>query len=173
MAEFLSKFVFRPINLARDWLVRRGKAMRGPRLQKGLAPLPPQVADDLDRGRAWVRGCFPADARPHFETIAGRLAFLQIMLKQGLIKPDEILKQQSLGIVFGDAVAEQTGMIWVMKADRHGEEPALNLPGTSLSIFPLSMVAKRMTADETIDMSELFIAICSEVDRIKRLPNLG
>lgn len=70
--------------------------------------------------------------------------------------PGETLKLQCLGIAFGDALAQQMDLAWVMVEDDYGRDAALSLIGTSVLVFPQTMISKRIEDGEEIDIYELF-----------------
>ena len=100
------------------------------------------------------------------ETIQGRLDLIDAMLANKWIDPSETVKLQSLGVVFGDAVAQELLLDWVVVDDEYGRDAALNWPGTSVLCHPLTMISKRVEDGEPVDVWDLFQLIC---DRLKEL----
>ena len=47
-------------------------------------------------------------------------------------------------------------MEWVMVEDEHGHDPAARVPGTSIVVFPLTMISKRVERGESVDIFALF-----------------
>jgi hypothetical protein len=76
------------------------------------------------------------------------------------------LKLQCLGITFGDAVAQELGLEWVSVEDEYGRDPALRLSGTSVILFPLTMISKRMERGEEVDILAMFRGTCERVREI-------
>jgi Domain of unknown function (DUF3806) len=74
----------------------------------------------------------------------------------GWVAPTETYKLQRLGITLGDALVQELGMEWVMVEDDYGRDPAIRLPGTTVVLFPLTMISKRVERGETVDIMELF-----------------
>jgi Domain of unknown function (DUF3806) len=74
----------------------------------------------------------------------------------GWVAPTETYKLQCLGITLGDALVQELGMEWVMVEDDYGRDPAIRLPGTTVVLFPLTMISKRVERGETVDIMELF-----------------
>ena len=54
-------------------------------------------------------------------------------------------------------------MKWSMVKDEHGRDPALRVPGTSIILFPLTMISKRIEKAETVDVFELYNGIAGRV----------
>lgn len=80
-------------------------------------------ADDaarVEKQRTWVREHYDANARHHYQTVEGKLRLLDAIVRSGWIAPNEAWKLQSLGITFGDALAQQMGLSWVTVEDEYG-----------------------------------------------------
>ena len=52
--------------------------------------------------------------------------------------------------------------------DELGRDPALILEGTSIKLFPLTMISKRIEKGESVDVYDLFEGICEKVFEIKK-----
>jgi Domain of unknown function (DUF3806) len=127
-------------------------------------------ADDaahVERQRTWVQDHYDADARHHYQTVEGKLRLLETIVQSDWIAPNETWKLQSLGITFGDALAQKMGLSWVTVEDEHGRDPALRDEGTSLVVFPMTTIAKRIERGETIDVRELFDQACRTIIRLR------
>jgi hypothetical protein len=46
--------------------------------------------------------------------------------------------------VLGDVFVQEMKMEWVMVEDYSGRDPAVRLPGTTIILFPLTMISKRI-----------------------------
>jgi len=115
-----------------------------------------QELADMEDMRAWVRAHYNPEAVQEYDTVSGKLALLQTILNAGWIDESETLKLQCLGITFGDAISQQLGLNWVMVEDEYGRDPALALEGTSILLFPKTMISKRVEDGEEVDVGELF-----------------
>lgn len=51
---------------------------------------------------------------------------------------------QCLGIVLGDAFVQELKMEWVMVEDDGGRDPAVQPAGTTIILYPLTMISKRV-----------------------------
>ena len=58
-------------------------------------------------------------------------------------------------------------MEWVMVEDDHGRDPAVRLPGTSIILFPLTMISKRIRHGNKVDVFDLFSVVASQVDETR------
>ena len=113
--------------------------------------------------REWVRGFLVPDAQHLYEDLEEKLRLLDGILANKWIHPEETVKLQSLGITLGDALVQKLGLEWVAVEDEYGRDPALRLPGTTLLLFPLTMISKRIEKGEQVDVFELFRQICEFV----------
>jgi hypothetical protein len=111
---------------------------------------------DIEAKRDWVRGHFTPEAQHKYFEVKEKLRLLQAILDAGWIDKSDKLKLQCLGITFGDALAQELGMEWVMVTDEHGRDPAIRFPGTTVLIFPLTMISKRVERDEAVHVQGLF-----------------
>lgn len=103
-------------------------------------------------------------SRAHYATAAGKLGLVRALLAAGVFRPDQTYELQCMGIVLGDAFVQELGMRWVTVEDEHGRDPALQLPGTSVLLFPLTMVAKRVERGEAVDVFDLFNGVAAQLD---------
>ncbi|MBS7696299.1 MULTISPECIES: DUF3806 domain-containing protein [unclassified Chelatococcus] len=113
-------------------------------------------AAHVERQREWVRGHFKPEFQDRYETIDGKLRIIQALLTPGMIEPDETWKLQSLGITFGDVLAQKLGLTWIVVDDAIGRDPALQDAESGLIIFVLTMISKRVETGEEIDVHGLY-----------------
>ncbi|MDX2264921.1 MAG: DUF3806 domain-containing protein [Hyphomicrobiales bacterium] len=71
-----------------------------------------------------------------------------------------------LGIALGEIFRANGDFEWVRVADEYGAETSLAVPGTTLTIHPISMIAKRIDAREQLDLAELVDDVCTRVKQI-------
>lgn len=69
--------------------------------------------------------------------------------------PDNVEAQIAVGLAFGEVIASETGYEWVRVIDEYGEETALSPIGLNAACHPISMVQKRMSNQEDVDLGEL------------------
>ncbi|MBI3855524.1 MAG: DUF3806 domain-containing protein [Planctomycetes bacterium] len=117
-------------------------------------------AVDVRAKREWVRGFFVPEAQHLYDELDQKLILLDGILKNKWIAPTETLKLQCLGITWGDALAQKLGLEWVAVEDEHGRDPALRAPGTTLLLFPLTMISKRVERGEEVNVFVLFRKVC-------------
>ncbi|MDR2860746.1 MAG: DUF3806 domain-containing protein [Elusimicrobiota bacterium] len=120
-----------------------------------------EMIERVEENRNWVKGYFKSEYK--YKTIEGKLYLLQGIIDQKFIKKDETDKLQSLGVVFGDALAEGLSLHWVEIEDEYGIDPALRYLETNILLFPLTILSKRIEKGEEINIKELFDGICDMV----------
>ena len=137
-------------------------------MDQKFEPLNPDDIANLEAKRTWVRGHYDEVARGKYDTLDGKLRLLDAILQNKWIAPDETLKLQCLGVTFGDALAQRLGLTWVAVEDDFGRDAALTLDGTSIRVFPLTLISKRIERREEVDVYGLFEQVCSMIERLRR-----
>ena len=130
----------------------------------------PLTVNDLARieaQRKWVRQHFTPDTESLYEHLDQKLRLLQTIIDAKWIDPTETVRLQSLGITLGDAFSQKTNLHWIMVEDEFGRDPALQFENTSLVVFPLTMISKRIERGESVNIADLFSGICAEIERLK------
>jgi hypothetical protein len=141
-----------------------------------VATQPPQTItlpsdadrERLDAQRAVVESLLgDDDSRAKYRTAAGKLGTIRAVLDARLFAPTQTYELQCLGIVLGDAFVQQLGMEWVTVEDEHGRDPAVRLPGTTIILFPLTMISKRIERGEEVDVFDLFNGVADQVETLR------
>jgi hypothetical protein len=123
----------------------------------------------LAEQRAVVERLVAGDAaREDDPAAAGKLGALQRILVEKRLAPDQTYELQCLGVVLGDAFVQALQVEWVMVEDAFGRDPAVRLPGTTILLFPLTMISKRIERGEAVDVVALFNGIAAQVDQLRR-----
>lgn len=91
------------------------------------------------------------------------IAVLQRLVDGGYISRTRTKDWQSLGIVFGDILAEELDLRWVMYEDDLGESRALQYRKTLNFVFPVTMFSKRIQYGQNIDLPAVYAKIEQEV----------
>src|ERR1700731_3591789 len=120
--------------------------------------------------RNWLRVHFKTGMEGEYDTIQGKLSVVDAILRNGWFDKNDIWQLQALGLGFGDAIAQQLGMSWVIVTDSIGRVPALLLRGTTLKLFAFTTIQKRISMDELVEVFPLFNAFCHQIDSIRK-PN--
>ena len=139
-------------------------------VEQRVTHLEPDDLANLERARSWVRDHFKPEAQHKYEHVPEKLRLLQAILDAGWIEPRETAKLQSLGITLGDALAQELSMEWVMVEDEQGRDPALRFPGTTVLLFPLTMISKRIEDGESVDVANLFAKVAKGARELARDP---
>jgi Domain of unknown function (DUF3806) len=135
-------------------------------MNQKIEPLSAEDTLGSEKHRQWVQ-CFFDVHGASYATVKDKLDLIGAILNSGSIRAEETWKLQSLGIVFGDALAQELGLIWVAVEDEYGRDPALSVPGTSLLSFPLTSISKRVERGEEVDVFLLFEAACQSILDLK------
>jgi hypothetical protein len=121
----------------------------------------------VEKQRCWVRDHYDPDSKQLYDTLEGKLRLLETIIRENWVEPNETWKLQSLGITFGDALAQKLNMQWVTVEDEYGRDPALQDPGTTIILFPLTSISKRIERGEAVNVRELFEDACRTVARLR------
>jgi len=138
-----------------------------------IEPLGPADHQRLREQRAVVeKHLANEDSKRKYETAAGKLGTIRGLLEAGTFEKDQPYELQCLGIVLGDAFVQELGMEWVMVSDEYGRDPAVRLPGTSILLFPLTMISKRVERGEDVDVFEIFNGVAAQVAELSASPEV-
>ena len=91
------------------------------------------------------------------------LKTLQRLLEGRFISKEDVMDQQSLGVVLGDVMAENLHLTWIVVDDQIGHSRALRWRDTQPIFFPITMISKRMAADEGVDIQALYDGVVEQV----------
>ena len=108
------------------------------------------------------------DSRQKYKTAAGKLGTLRALLQAGAFKREQTYELQCLGIVLGDAFVQELGMEWIMVEDEYGRDPAVRMPNTTIILYPLTMISKRLERGEPVDVFELLNGVAAQVEDLQR-----
>jgi hypothetical protein len=92
------------------------------------------------------------------------LELIQRVLDQGLVEPEATYTLQAFGLAFGRVfLNEFPDYDWWMVEDEHGRDPAIRYKETSLLVFPMTMISKRIEDGEPFDVCELFDGLAKQL----------
>jgi hypothetical protein len=83
------------------------------------------------------------------------LPVLQKFIDDGVFSKSQTYELQCLGVAFGDVLASELPLRWVMVTDEYGTDPTLRFKDTTLQVNALTMISKRVERDEAVNVSEL------------------
>lgn len=104
-----------------------------------------------------------------YETAAGKLGLLRALIDANVFKPTQTYELQCMGIVLGDAFVQHLGLEWRAVEDEFGRDPCVQLRGTTIVLFPLTMISKRIERGEHVDVFDLFNKAASEIESLKNI----
>ncbi|MDX8353179.1 DUF3806 domain-containing protein [Cognatiyoonia sp. IB215182] len=125
-------------------------------MDQRVSQLSQQDKDHLDAQRAIVSKYVADSSLERFETAAGKLGTLRALLDANTFSKEQTYELQSMGVVLGDALCIQLGMEWAVVEDDYGRDPAVRYRGTSVIVFPQTMISKRIEDDVDVDIFDLF-----------------
>jgi len=99
------------------------------------------------------------------------LPVLQRLIDDKAFSKSQTYELQSLGIAFGDVMASELPLRWVMVTDEYGTDPTLRFKGTTVQINALTMISKRLEKDEKVNLSELLRITREQVTRLSESDN--
>lgn len=96
------------------------------------------------------------------------LVRLQTVVDSGNVPIENTQELQSLGVVFGKVFVNETpDYDWWVVEDEYGKDACVRYKETSLLIFPLTMLSKRIEDGDKFDVYELFHGLRQDLERIK------
>jgi hypothetical protein len=102
------------------------------------------------------------------------LELLQALLDARVLKPTDTADLQCLGIVLGMRLSDAIdGLDWAMVEDEYGRDPALRYFTSSILIFPLTMISKRIEDGMVVDVRLLILQTRESIDRLKAQVSWG
>ncbi|HUG66484.1 MAG TPA: DUF3806 domain-containing protein [Pirellulaceae bacterium] len=108
------------------------------------------------------------DSKQKYKSAAGKLGTIRAILQGDVFKREQTYELQCLGIVLGDALVQEMGMEWIMVEDEYGRDPAIQMPKTTIILYPMTMISKRIERGENVDVFELFNSVAVQVEELDR-----
>ena len=142
--------------------------------QKAAQPAMPKFSELSREDRTRLeqqRAIVAAAAKQHYgisslrKTVAD-LSVLQRLIDDKLFSKTQTYELQSLGVAFGDVLASELPLRWVMVTDEFGTDPTLRFKGTTVQINALTMISKRIEKDEKVNLSELLRITREQLTRL-------
>ena len=157
------------LGLAALWPFYERNLRQGTSVAQVVALPAPEDEERLATQRAVVEHYLGDDerSRENYRSAAGKLGLLRALLEQRVFKAEQTYELQCMGIVLGDAFVQELGMDWVMVDDAQGRDPAVRVPNTSIILFPLTMISKRIEQGEALDVFNLFNGMAAQVASLR------
>ncbi len=128
-----------------------------------------EMAKHIEAKRNWVRNHYEPESTSKYDTVSGKLRLLDAILQSDWIDKNETVKLQSLGITLGDIIIQDNyGFVWVEVEDEYGNDPALQLADTTLILYPMTMISKRIEAGETVNIYDFYEGLITHINEIKK-----
>lgn len=113
-------------------------------------------SEQLNRQRALIA----AAAKRRYGTVAltrtrNDLPVLQKLIDERVFSKFQTYQLQCLGVAFGDVLASELPLRWVMITDDYGTDPTLRYKHASTNLNALTMISKRVERGEAVNLSEL------------------
>lgn len=126
-----------------------------------LLPLNESDLKRLEEQRAVVTRHLNEDSLEKYETAAGKLGALRALLRAKVFSPEQTYELQSMGVVLGDVFVQDMGFHWIIVQDEYGRDPAIQFRDTSVLLFPLTMISKRIEQGEPVDVFDLYNGVAA------------
>ena len=140
-------------------------------MEQIIRELTSSTKNRIDSQRKWVRDHYLPDSISEYNSIEGKLKLLNTILQSDWIGKDETNKLQCLGVTLGDVIVQKCGFRWVEVEDDLGTDPALKLLDTSIILFPVTMISKRIENGETVNIYDLFERIENNINELINTKN--
>ncbi|MGH9753143.1 MAG: DUF3806 domain-containing protein [Blastocatellia bacterium] len=111
------------------------------------------------------------ESRQKYGKPVGKLGLLRALLENKVFSPEQTYELQSMGVVLGDAFARELGMEWIVVENSDGRTPALRYPNTTIIIYPITMISKRIEAGKEVDVFDIFNFLAAKVDELSQDPD--
>ncbi|GMO62551.1 MAG: hypothetical protein Ta2A_09250 [Treponemataceae bacterium] len=125
-----------------------------------------EMSQRIEKQRNWVKEHYDQESQHKYDTIDGKIHLLQGIIENEYYSKNDTIELQSLGITFGDILSQQLSLNWIEVEDKYGIDPALRYKNTSILLFPLTMISKRIENDEQVNIKELFDGISNKVNEM-------
>ncbi len=133
------------------------------------SPLTSQEHEHLGHQRAVVEELLRVKYNTYtLPKLKADLPLLQQLINDRIFSPEQKYEWSCVGVIFGDIIANELGLNWIVQCDEYGIEPALNLENTSITLFPRTMILKRVEKSEYPDLQFLLGKLKESIDDLKR-----
>lgn len=95
------------------------------------------------------------------------LDYLQRLLDDGHVRPDQTRELQAMGVALGDLLATELDMHWVVYEDIQGRSRALRLGETENYLFPVTMIARRYEGGDKTPIQEIYQKAYEAIENVR------
>jgi hypothetical protein len=106
--------------------------------------------------------------RENYKKPAGKLGLIRAILAENIFEPNQTYELQCLGVVLGDAFVQELEMEWIIVEDDTGRDPAVRVPGTTIILYALTMISKRIERGDKVDVFDLFNWAAAKVEEMQK-----
>jgi hypothetical protein len=99
------------------------------------------------------------------------LEWLQRLVDDKALRADQTYELQCLGAVLGQVFAANTPLKWVVVEGPFGRDLALQYPNTTVIVFPMTMISKRVEDGRDVDLVPLYRTVAAQVEKMKDNPD--
>jgi len=129
--------------------------------------------EGLEQERNWVIDLLKGHGSDiKLEKNNSDLKTLQTILENGPYTNDAESELIVLGTVYGDILASELGLHWVVVTDEHGEDIGLQYKNTKIFLFPRDMIIKRIEKNEEPDLTFMFNELKKTVEDMINDPSI-
>jgi Domain of unknown function (DUF3806) len=96
------------------------------------------------------------------------LAVLQRLLDDRAFTKTQTYELQCLGVAFGDVLASELPLRWMMVTDEYGTDPTLRYKETTVQINALTMISKRVERGEEVDVATMLRLTGEQVAQVEK-----
>lgn len=133
--------------------------------EQKILELGPEDAERLAKQRAVVEKYLGDDeSRVKYAKPAGKLGLLRALLAKKVFHANQSYELQCMGVVLGDTFVQDMNFHWIVVQDDKGKDPAIRYKDTSIILYPLTMISKRIEKGEALDVFELYNSITAIVE---------
>lgn len=99
----------------------------------------------------------------------GKVALVDALLASGLFGAYHTRLLRAFGVLLGDAFVQELALEWVVVTDGTGRTLAVHQRDSTIVLYPLSLLTKRIVAGETVEVQELFDRMVADVGLLRAL----
>ncbi len=95
------------------------------------------------------------------------LVVLQRLLDDRAFTKTQTYELQCLGVAFGDVLASELPLRWMMVTDEYGTDPTLRYKDTTIQINALTMLSKRVERGEEVDVATMLRMTAEQIAEVE------
>ncbi|RZL34824.1 MAG: DUF3806 domain-containing protein [Pedobacter sp.] len=97
------------------------------------------------------------------------LSLIQKMIDEKVFRAENTFELQSLGIALGDYIQyKNNDFHWAVVRDEYGRDMCLQFKTFAITVFPMTMISKRIEDGESVNVAELVSGLVDKVVEISK-----